>query len=148
METLLQKAQRLGIQPNKPQQDENALLGFAKGVGKGALSTATNLGVMTSKLASHLPGKVGEAFKGGAQYGEELLNSQESPLAATNTAQKLGKGVEQIGEWFIPAGAFAKAGKAAELAIQGSKVPKALKGATQLATRAGLSGVEIGRAHV
>ncbi len=80
----------------------NAVKNYEIGGAKGAASTLVGLGEVTSKALSHLPGKAGDFFKGGVTEAEHL---KESPiLQATTTGQKIGKGAEQVAEFFIPGG--------------------------------------------
>jgi hypothetical protein len=170
-ETLLQKAQRLGIKPSgtqatgtnslllkaqkagikpasKPvtpvapqEQGATGLKGFGVGLLKGVGSTLTGLGQLASKGLQYLPGAAGEFFKGGAEYGQEL---QDTTLKATTTSQKVGKGIEQIAEFFIPAGKLAKADKALDLIIAGSKMGNKAKVATSILGKAGMEGLGAG----
>lgn len=102
---------------NQPQvQDKNAwekyiadpLQNFSEGAVKGALGTTTGLGQLASKALGLLPGKVGKFFQGAADYGQEL---QDTALKPEGTAQNVGKGAEQVAEFFIPAGEVGKAEK-------------------------------------
>lgn len=85
--------------------EENLGEGIVKGVG----STLTGAGTLASKALSHLPGKVGDFFQGGVEEGKHL---EDTVLKTEGTAQKVGKGIEQIGEFFIPSGAINEAEKA------------------------------------
>lgn len=90
---------------------------------KGVASTVTGLGTLGAKAGSLLPGKVGETFQAGANVGKEFM---EGPLAAKTPAEKIGKGAEQIAEFFIPAGKVAQ-------------VEKLLAGGAKVATKAKLA---------
>lgn len=70
------------------------------GAVKGALGTVVGAGTLASKALGNIPGKVGEFFQGGVGEGERL---QAGALKAEGTAQAIGKGAEQIAEFFIPA---------------------------------------------
>ncbi len=80
---------------------------LAIGAVKGAASTAVGLGELVHKLPF-----VSQATD--ALYGMPAGSSQSSfsearkDLTPTNTAQAFGKGAEQIGEFFLPAGATTK----------------------------------------
>lgn len=73
---------------------------LSTGAVKGALGTVTGAGTLVSKALSNLPGKTGEFFQGGVKEGKRL---QEGLLKAEGTAEQIGKGIEQIAEFFIPA---------------------------------------------
>jgi hypothetical protein len=51
------------------------------------------------------------------------VTQEDVGIAPTNTAQRVGQTVEQIGEFFVPGGAVAKGGKA----VEALKIPAALK---------------------
>lgn len=140
----------------KPASD--MLVGAAKGLG----STVSNLGQLGAK------GLDIATFQKPKQYNvEQDLASLgiENALTPTNTAQKIGFGAEQIGEFFAPTGAIAKGIGLAEKGIQGAKVAKAgseiarsiglgrkgaklagelAEGAVNLASRSGLTGATEG----
>ncbi len=118
--------------------------GFLKGVGdvivgagKGLLNTVSN----ASKLGQTAMNKL----YGAEDIQETITDPQSKKLqevsTPTNTAQKAGFIGEQIAEFFIPGGASAKAGKAAEMAVKGGKIFKnvAKLGAAS-ATEAALAG--------
>lgn len=180
-ETLLQKAQRLGIKPTgaskmsttnslllraqqagiKPasqtegaeptsfaeklvqtKTNETGLKGFATGFTKGILGTITGLGQLTSKGLSYLPGKAGEFFKGGGEYGKEL---QEGLLKPSTTSEKVGKTTEQVAEFFIPASKAAKAEKSINLMIDGfTKFGTLGKSLAKIGTSATIGGLTTG----
>lgn len=101
---------------------DTAVTDVGKGAVKGAGSTLFNIG----KLEQRGVNKVKELFGG------EATPLKETPeiLKPKNTAESIGYGAEQIGEFFIPGGAALKAGKAADVAIKGSKL---LSGASRTA---------------
>jgi len=116
-----------------PQPSSGGALGavgdFVTGIAKGAGSTAANLGSLVSKvpgLGSFLTG-TGNALgdlAATAIYGhvappvtaDQATAAANEALAPTNTAQKVGKIAEQVGETLIPAGAITEAGKGLSLA--------------------------------
>ena len=93
---------------------KNLAIGAAKGVG----STILSFGELGTKTLGRL---VGADVKGTSQFAEEQRRTTLSPKG---TAQKLGFGIEQIGEFFVPGGAVSKAAKAGELAANVSKLGK------------------------
>lgn len=131
--------------------DESELLGFAKGIGKGALSTlrgAAELGErgITGLLRTLLP-KAAERRLGieeGVvtpqvdilqQQAEQRLGVTPGALTTPTTqAQKVGFGAEQISEFFAPGAAPFRAGRAAKAAVSGTK---AVKSAARLGAIAG-----------
>jgi hypothetical protein len=134
-------ATKLGLQkrgtPDQP-TGETGLKGFATGVAKGELSTLTGLGTMFSSGLSYLPGKVGQFFKGGAEYGKEL---QQTVLQPKSTAEKVGKTTEQIAEFFAPTGLVKKG----EAVLKGStllaKYTPAMQKTIRILGGAGLEGL-------
>lgn len=120
----------------EPQDDgETGLKGFATGVGKGVLSTVKGAGQLGEKIGNLvLPKSLesksvysDEATKGG------LLDKEN--LKAQGTAEKLGKGIEQIAEFAIPGSAVSKATKGASLV---SKIgSRALTSGTVASVQAG-----------
>lgn len=109
----------------------------ATGVVKGAGQTAFNLG----NLVHSIPG-IGDAtdalaklFGGAGTDPDQAFAQTPQDLQPTNTAQAFGKGAEQIGEFFIPAGKVGMASRGAADLV--GKLPKAAgtvrKAATDLA---------------
>jgi hypothetical protein len=93
------------------QPDEsNSVVDFAKGVLKGALHTVSAADdFATQHLPAFLTTPIGqnpsrENSVNATQYAHDLAKT-------TNTAQAIGKGVEQAGEFFIPGGAEKGAGE-------------------------------------
>ena len=149
METLLQKAQRLGIQPQAKQQQGNPVVEFGKGTLKGIASTVQGMANIGQSTVGTLGNKIAGAITGRDIENNQLPQIPKQYTEASNTAQSIGKGAEQIAEWFIPAGWFGKAAKgieagigATKLAKSGGTLAKVSTGATKLAARAGVSGAE------
>ncbi len=85
---------------------EDLAIGAAKGVG----NTVYGLGKL---VHDYTPiGRISDAIQPGA------FESKNKPpeLTPTNTPQKVGQGIEQVGEFFLPTGIAGKAAKAAEVA--------------------------------
>lgn len=97
---------------------------FATGVGKGAASTLNNIGhvLYPDWLAKHITG---------APSAEQ----QESYFKPKNTAESIGKGAEQIGEFMVPGGAEEDAARAIT-----KMAPKVGELIPKLATSAATSG--------
>lgn len=125
----------------KTQTNETGLKGFATGFTKGILGTVTGLGQIASKGLSYLPGKAGEFFKGGAEYGADL---QKGLLAPSTTSEKVGKTTEQIAEFFVPASKIQKAQVGIDIMTKGLKAPGIVKGATRVLGKAGVEGLGTG----
>lgn len=86
------------------------------GVLKGAGQTAANLG-----RGVHLIPGVSQAVDWlyGAPVSQASFGEADRLLAPTSTAQAIGKGAEQLGEFFIPGAAIAKAAKGSRVARAG-----------------------------
>lgn len=74
--------------------------------------------------------------QGGLQAGTEQTNFTKP----TNNAQKVGFSAEKVGEFFVPGGALAEAGKGLEAATAASKLPSIAKAAINLGGKAALEG--------
>lgn len=124
------------------QAEKETITGF----GKGVLSTVRGLssvgegilkGVGRILTPKSMEDKLG--FSKTEQSSAQELIPEEMTRANTGY-ETLGKTVEQVGEFFIPAGKVAKADKAIDLMIAGSKLSKGAKIASKIATAAGLQG--------
>lgn len=112
-------------QPTMGQQAMSMAKDFGTGILKGAGSTANNIGhlLYPDFIAKHLTG---------APSAEQ----QEGYFAPKSTSQAVGKGLEQVGEFFVPGGAEKMAGE--KLATM---VPKLAKFAAPIARMAGTEAV-------
>lgn len=131
-----------GVQ--KPQPAKSPLESFAIGTAKGIAETVKGIG--------NIGGKIGEKILPGFEnvYSEEALNKnaksggfmgkllQESNLETNNTAESLGKGVERVAEFIIPAGKISKASNSVDTLIKGSGL---LKSAGRIATKGAIEGI-------
>lgn len=90
----------------------------AIGVGKGAANTAIGLGQLFNR---YVPGVswLNEQVYGQPVNDAAFQSARQDFATPTNTAQKVGFGAEQIGEFFVPVGAAGKVAKAAEIAKSG-----------------------------
>src|SRR3990167_4276813 len=85
---------------------------------------------------------VGSTLFGAGQLADIIIPGQLLPkekpeiLKAKGTAEKIGFGVEQIGEFFLPVGLAAKGVKVGEAAITASKIGRSAKIATELGKEA------------
>lgn len=132
----------------------DALGDFSSGAVKGAISTVKGAGELGTKALDSIYGK----RNGGSDlYRPETEAGQKAEefLAPKNTAESIGKGTEQIGEFFIPAGKIAQvekflAGgvKTATLAkltpIVGEKAAKVISNALSVGTKMGVRAGEGG----
>lgn len=131
---------------------------LALGFGKGLVSTPTQGSALLQRGGSALGGGLaglvkGEGFKSGAKRELAKINQEgsaseqiipERARTPEGTAQKIGFGIEQFGEFILPAGAVTKAGKAIQGSRLVSKAPKAYRGALTLAGLSGLEGASFG----
>lgn len=124
------------------QAEKEALTGF----GKGVLSTARGLstvgegilkGVGRILTPKSMEEKLGFAKTEKSSAQELISEEMTKPKTGYET---LGKTVEQVGEFFIPAGAVSKVDKAIDLMIAGSKLSKGAKIASKVASTAALQG--------
>jgi len=98
----------------------------AIGAAKGAGQTATNLG----RLVQKVPGvsRAVDALYSTPGLSEQAFTVADRVLAPTNTAQSIGKGVEQLAEVVVPGGAVSRSVAGARL------LPKMATEAASLAT--------------
>lgn len=119
-------------------EEGGAVQQFGTGVAKGALSTAKGLGELTSRGLSNLPGKAGEFFQGGVEESKRI--DESGLLQAQGGMEKLGKGIEQIAEFAIPATKVSKLTQGASLV--GKIIPRALTSAGVASAQEGEIGKE------
>lgn len=96
------------------------------GAAKGAAHTVASIGELGDRAMSGLTGQK-PVGAGGTEKALGNLGIKNA-LTPTNTAQSLGYGAEQIGEFFIPGGAAAKGVKVAEKGIGALKVGQIVSG--------------------
>ena len=113
-----------------------------KGAGKGAANTVMTMGQMAEHVATLGMGKQIRAGLGLSLPLDDPKKEAEirQQLKPTNTAQRVGHGVEQAAEFLIPGGAVTKGAKLLQAATQGMRGAKALN----LGARAGLEAVSAG----
>jgi len=98
-------------QPQQDKQGTTGLGGVAVGVAKGAGSTLTGLEKLGGKLlspvekgADYLAEKItGKQSSGSILRTPEQIDATMQSLKPIGTAEKIGFGAEQVGEFFIPA---------------------------------------------
>lgn len=94
---------------------------LALGVGKGAADTATSLGELVHKI----PGvsSAVDALYGTPGLSSHAFKAAHEELKPEGTAQAIGKGIEQVGEFAIPGVAESPAGlgRIGKLALEGAK---------------------------
>lgn len=93
------------------------LMDLATGAVKGAASTAINLGSAVSKIPVVGPAltATGNALAGGdtpAVPAAQAFEAARAAVAPSNTLQRVGKGMEQVAEFAVPAGAVSNSIKA------------------------------------
>lgn len=118
--TVVQPASFKQLEKEKEEKGKKGLAGFGTGVAKGLTSTTLGLGRLAGKAASGV-GKLIPGEDPLERYGasvEEGYGALKPMTEAVGTAEKIGKGVEQIGEYFIPGAAGIKAAKGAGLATR------------------------------
>lgn len=146
------------VAPAAPAEPPNTFGDALIGIGKGAAGTAINLGLLVHKI----PGVSAavDAVYGDAGDGDQTLSGlvagsaprkglstrafevADEVVRPTNTAQRIGKGVEQIAEFMVPAAGAEKlaATVAAKTApILGRAAPVVARAVTQGATSAGVA---------
>lgn len=90
----------------------------AVGVGKGAANTAIGFGRLVN---DYVPGvsRLNEAIYGAPVDRATYESAREVFATPQNTAQRIGFGAEQIGEFFLPVGAVGRLGQAAQIGKSG-----------------------------
>lgn len=114
-----------------PQEGEKGLKGFAYGVIKGAANTVNTISKLGQKALQKVTG-----------MDNPTASLNEDAVTPHGTAEKIGFGAEQVAEFFVPAGATAKATKAAEVGIDAIKAGKVAKAALKLGARAAIGATE------
>jgi hypothetical protein len=135
-------------EPTEEPKGEHGLKGFGLGAVKGALSTVSNVGHLFGKIPEVVGNAVGmvspaagAAVKSVGGIGK-LLDPYKENFKPQGTAEKIGYGTEQAGEFLIPGGAVGKVGKAADLAVEGLNLGSKATKALQLAGKVGLGAGE------
>lgn len=111
------------------------------GLGQSAGSAVYGAGQLGEKILQGTAGRVVKAVTGKEAprvYGDV----QPEVLQPKNTAQKIGKGVGDIAQFFIPSGAVSKTVKAADVAA--TKLPKFLQGIAKTGARMGTEAISAG----
>lgn len=129
-----QQPSRYGLS-DELQSQARDIKDVAVGAGKGVLSTA----VGANKLLRKVP-VVGQYLSASDQDMQQAQPYTEP----TNSVQKIGKGIEQAGEFFIPGGAVSRGIKAVEAATK-LPIARALgRAVLEAAGAAGVTGVQTG----
>lgn len=125
------------------QRAASAIGNFGIGALKGAGHTIASIGELGAKALSPIDKLTGaKPIKSGdTERALNRVSGSQSSLTPTNTAQKVGFGAEQIGEFFIPAGFAGKAVKAAESGIDTLKAGKLVKNLSKLTTKSAVEGI-------
>jgi hypothetical protein len=129
----------------------NAAIEGIKGAVKGAGSTLLGMSELGQKTLGRVAEAGGRAL--GTFFGTNAANAPSSidqsiqatqdfkdkHLTASNNAQKLGYGAEQVAEFMLPGGAVSDVAKAADLAAGAGKMSKLTNFGTKMALEGGLS---------
>ena len=137
------------VQAKQIQQEHQATLGenvkdFAKGVGKGVLNTVQG----AAEVGNEVFGGIAQKIVGGQK--NELKKMPEELTTPSNTAQKVGFGTEQVGEFLVPGGVISKAATKGEKVVKSAGVAKKIvqsvaKEAPSAITAAGISSAQDGK---
>ena len=140
--------------PQQQKGEEPGLLSTAadvvKGAAKGAAHTVVGLAEIGENLLTFGQGKrIRDAVGAPATpYDPENEAATKAALEPTNTAQKVGYGVEQAAEFLIPGGVVTKGAKAVKAATTGVRGAKALnigaRAGMEAASGAAVAGVQTG----
>lgn len=118
---------------------ERGISGVATGAGKGIISTITGISSLGERmLGKIIPGRQ-LAEREGSTGAENIV--PEELRTPVGTAEKIGFGAEQIGEFFIPSSAITGGVKAAELAAKAAGLSGKALSAARIGARAALEGV-------
>lgn len=122
---------------------------FAIGVGKGAVSTVSNIGSLGQKGLDAITKPVSEAVTGKPYIPTPTLNQTfegTNVITPTNTAQKIGFGAEKVAEFIAPSSLISKAQTAAKITnfSHYGKAVSLLGKALNLTTKAAIEGVASG----
>jgi len=135
----LDKAEELHKKFDPASAVGDMLTGQLKGIADTALSVASSGSNILEKGYNATIGKLtGKRAFQGSKFAEDSRNTPA--IQPENTAQKIGFGTEKIGEFLIPSGSVSKGAKAAEAALDASKLPAFLRGAAKVVAGAGLEG--------
>lgn len=129
--------------------------GFLKGAYKGAASTVSNLESGSQNVLDFIAKPISESITGKPYQTTPNMNQTfqgTTALTPTTTAEKIGKGTEQVAEFFIPGGAEETAANATGKVLE--KTPNIVKtigklgakSATSAASMATITGIQGGSA--
>ena len=115
---------------------------LSTGIAQGLISTITGIGKLGKSAATGLGGVIGiNEAKPIDSTG--AFNKAQEIATPTNTTQSIGKGIEQIAEFFIPAGKAARVEEAVNLIAKGIKSP-VLSFVTKVLGKSAVQGVSGG----
>lgn len=122
-----------------PEQDGGDLLDVGIGVAKGIGNTVAGLG----ELVHRIPGVSAavDTLYGQPGVSQNAFTEARRVTAPTNTAQSIGRGIEQVAEFFTPVGAAGKAKAVAEIGKSALLTGAQGGGAGEAAFAGGLSAV-------
>lgn len=135
-----------GTTAQKKTTGQSGLAGVAIGAGKGVASTLTGTSSLGERIITGLgrmftpkPLEKSLGFEKREKTGAETIVPEEM-RTPEGTAEKIGFGLEQLGEFLVPAGTITKIGKGAEATV------KALSGSKKLGSlaRVGTSALGFG----
>ena len=124
-------------------EGKTPLMNAAVGVGKGVLSTIQGLETIGQKTIGKAGNYIAEKITG-KKIQSPNATLPEYMTKAEGTAQSIGKGVEQIGEFFLPSTLAIKGARIVDTGIEAAKLPNIVKGGTKLLSKMGISGAETG----
>ncbi len=113
---------------------------FLKGAYKGAASTVSNLTSGTQDVLNKVSNPIADTLTGKQSQNTPTMNQTfegTTAITPTNTAEKIGKGAEQVAEFFIPGGAEESAANAASKALE--EAPNIVKTVGELGAKSATS---------
>jgi hypothetical protein len=100
------------------ESDRSTIADLAIGAGKGVLNTAVGLG----ELVHRIPGvsRAVDTLYGTEGLSERAFTDARERVQPSNTPQRIGFGVEQVGEFFTPVGQVGRATRLGRAAVSGA----------------------------
>lgn len=128
----------IGVEDLQEPSGQKGIGGVATGAGKGIISTLTGISSLGERfLSGILPGKQLSEREGSTGAENIVPEELRTPEGA---AEKIGFGIEQMGEFFLPTSALNKGVKAAEAAAKAAGLTGKSLSAARIGARAALEG--------